>query len=98
MTRQILCRQVSGPIGPCQGCFLPAISRASPGCRLRRGRAGADATTVMVLSAHFAGNNASRAPEGHEQLSSLMSESCSKSCQLCLSYLCGLRLLSAQES
>ena len=88
MTRQILCRQVSGPIVPYQGCFLPATSRASPGCWLRRGSAGADATTVIVLSAHFAGSNASRAPEGHEQLSSLMSESSSRSCQLCLRYLC----------
>ncbi|CAK0774353.1 hypothetical protein CVIRNUC_004160 [Coccomyxa viridis] len=72
-TTAIMQRQVSGPIGPCQGCLLPAISRASLGCRLRRGGAGADATTVVVLSAHFAGSNASRAPEGHEQLSSLMS-------------------------
>ena len=72
MTHQILRRQLDGPILPSQGCFLPVTSRASPGCRLRRGTA--DVTTVIMLSAHFAGRDAYKAPEGREQLSSFLGE------------------------
>ena len=74
---------------PNQSFVLPVIKWASPGCRLRRGGAGADVTTVIVLSVRFADSNASTAPEGHRlRIVGESSFYTYKLCLSCLSCLC----------